>query len=844
MVKIAAHWKSFKKQRRAYFAFILFAGIFVLSLLSPFIANDKPLFVWYKGAAYFPIFKDYTDAHFGGSLPTYADYKDAFTTAQINKNGFMIMPPVAFSYDTINYDLQTPSPSRPSMQNWLGTDDQARDVLARLLYGIRISILFGLILTLVSSVIGILVGAVQGYFGGKVDLFFQRFLEIWGSLPQMFILIVVSSVLLPSFWTLLIILLLFSWTGLVGVVRAEFLRGRNFDYVKAAKALGVSDKRIIIRHILPNALVAAVTYIPFILSAGIVALTALDFLGFGMPAGSPSMGELVRQGKDNISAPWLGLSAFISTAILLVCLVFIGEGVRNVFDPHRRRLNKTYHTEIKMPKQKALLSVRHLTVSFGKKQVVRNVSFNVEKGQTVALVGASGSGKTLTALSVLGLVDGADIRGSIQFDGQELIGAKPETMYQIRGRKIALIFQEPMTALNPLHKIKKQIAEVMKIHFGKASQKRIFELMDLVGLTYDKKRLLDSYPHQLSGGQRQRALIAMALAGEPELLIADEPTTALDVALQKQVLDLLKNLQQKLGLSILFISHDKSVVSYMTDKVYEMKKGALYPAKLNNRNFLARPTTYNHKPPVLKVKGLSVRYGSFMALKPLNFKLFAGRTLAIVGMSGSGKTSLAMGLLRLIPAGGRVYFKGRDILSLSSKKFNHLRSQIQIVFQDPFSSLNPRMTVEQIIAEGLNVHYPKLSIAEKQKRVRNALSLVDLGSQLLNRYPHELSGGQRQRIAIARALILRPKILILDEPTSALDERNRCLVLDLLNRIQKRTKVAYLLITHDMNVMRQMADDVLVLKDGVCVEYGLSDKVFTTPKNDYTQKLLKASLTK
>ena len=836
-------FQIFKKQKRAFYALILFLGIFILSLFAPIIANDKPLFVWYKGNAYFPIITDYTDEFFGGSLPTYADYKDSYTIEQINQNGFMVMPPIPFSYDTINYDLQEPSPSRPTMQNWLGTDDQGRDVLARLLYGIRISILFGLILTLISSVIGIFVGAIQGYFGGKTDLFMQRFLEIWGSLPQMFILIIVSSILLPGFWTLLIILLLFSWTGLVGVVRAEFLRGRNFEYVKAAHALGVSDKRIIVRHILPNALVASVTYIPFILSSGIVALTALDFLGFGMPAGSPSMGELVRQGKENITAPWFGLSAFISTAVLLICLVFVGEGVRYAFDPRRKSLIKAQHRAFTdLPKSNALLSVRHLSVTLGKRPIVQNISFDIQKGETVALVGTSGSGKSLTALSVLGLVPDASLRGSIQLNGQELIGAPLDTMRQIRGRKIALIFQEPMTALNPLHKVKKQISEVMKIHFKQASQKRIFELMDLVGLTQDKKRILDSYPHQLSGGQRQRVLIAMALAGEPELLIADEPTTALDVSLQKQVLDLLKELQKKLGLSILFISHDIAVVSYMTNHIYCMEHGHILPFVPKRKEpHLVHEKIYSDDP-VLQAKGLTVSYGNLVALKPLNFGLYPARTLAIVGMSGSGKTSLAMGLLRLIPAKGKAYLQGREILSLSTQKFNKIRNQIQIVFQDPFSSLNPRMTVSQIIAEGLNVHFPKLSKEEKQKRVREALEQVDLKPYMSDRYPHQLSGGQRQRVAIARALILKPKVLILDEPTSALDARNRQLILSLLNRIRQQTKVAYLLITHDMNVVRQMADDVLVLKEGTCVEINDVRKIFAHPKDNYTKELLEASL--
>lgn len=839
---IKDRFQSFKKQRRAYVALILFVGIFVVSLLSPIIANDKPLFVWYKGGAYFPIVHDYTDAFFGGSLPTYADYKDPYTVDQIKQNGFMIMPIIPFSFDTINYDLQSPSPSKPSFQNWLGTDDQARDVLARLLYGVRISILFGLILTLISSVIGIFVGAVQGYFGGKTDLILQRVLEMWGSLPQMFILIIVSSILLPGFWTLLIVLLLFSWTSLVGVVRAEFLRGRNFEYVKAAKALGVSDARIIMRHILPNALVASVTYIPFILSGGIVALTALDFLGFGMPAGSPSLGELVRQGKENISAPWLGLSAFVSMAVLLVCLVFIGEGVRNVFDPRQRAVLDGAQKPVAQPAKKALLSVRHLSISFGSRAVVKDVSFDIQKGQTVALVGQSGSGKSITALSILGLVFGARVQGSIQLNGQELVGAPDQLMYQVRGRKIALVFQEPMTALNPLHKVKKQIAEVMQIHFKKAPLKRIFELLDLVGLTRDKRRILNSYPHELSGGQRQRILIAMALAGEPDLLIADEPTTALDVALQRQVLDLLKSLQQKLGLSILFISHDAAVVSYMTKHIYKMEKGRLSQFVLSNAKPMLPHRAKPVQSPILSVKGLSVRYGQLTALQPTDFDLYSGRTLAVVGESGSGKTSLAMALLRLIPASGQVLLNGQNILALSSGKFNRLRSQIQIVFQDPFSSLNPRMTVAQIVAEGLNVHAGNLTAGQKLKQVEKALSLVDLSKDILTRYPHELSGGQRQRIAIARALILKPKVLVLDEPTSALDEKNRRLILDLLVRIGQKTKVAYVLITHDMNVVRQMADDVLVLKEGVLIERGEADQIFASAQDDYTKTLLSASL--
>ncbi|MGN1091382.1 MAG: microcin C ABC transporter permease, partial [Alphaproteobacteria bacterium] len=422
-------WQLFKSQKRAYRSLILFIAVFVISLFAEIIANDKPIFVWYKGKAYFPIFENYTDITFGGSLPTYADYKDSFTKKQIKDNGFMIMPIVEFSYDTINYELDAPAPTPPTFTNPLGTDDQARDVFARLLYGIRISVLFGLLLTFFSSVIGIFMGAVQGYFGGKIDLFLQRFLEIWGSLPQMFVLIIVSSVLLPSFWTLLFVLLLFGWTSLVGVVRAEFLRCRNLDYVKAAKALGVSDMRIMFRHILPNALVASITYIPFILSGSIVALTALDFLGFGLPVGSASLGEMISQAKENLSAPWLGICSFLTMAILLSCLVFIGEGVRFAFDTRAKKtFEKQTNILIGHKKSNKLLCVQNLNISFDEHELIKDINFDIEKGKTVALVGESGSGKSITALSILGLLTNAKVKGSIQLEGQELIGLSDEKM--------------------------------------------------------------------------------------------------------------------------------------------------------------------------------------------------------------------------------------------------------------------------------------------------------------------------------------------------------------------------------------------------------------------------------
>lgn len=329
--------KIFKQNKRAFFSACLFCMVFTLSLFSEFLANDKPLLVYYKNHFYFPILRTYTDAFWGGDFPTPADYKDPYIIEKINQKGWMLMPPIPFSYDYVDYNLKSPAPSAPDKVHLLGTDDEGRDILARILYGIRLSVVFGLILTLVSSALGILIGAMQGYFGGKIDLVLQRLIEIWESLPQLFILIIVASVFLPTFWNLLFILMLFSWTSLTGMVRAEFLRTRHFEYVMAAKALGVNSGRIIFRHILPNALVTSLTFIPFILSESIVALASLDFLGLGLGAEYPSLGDLVRQGKDNLQAPWIGVSIFIVLSGLLSMLVFIGEGVRDVFDTRKSR---------------------------------------------------------------------------------------------------------------------------------------------------------------------------------------------------------------------------------------------------------------------------------------------------------------------------------------------------------------------------------------------------------------------------------------------------------------------------------------------------------------------------
>lgn len=328
-------WKRFKANRRGFWSLWIFLSLFVLSLFAEVIANDVPLFIRYDGRSFFPVLVEYSELEFGGEFETAADYRDPYVSDLIKNNGWTVWPAIRFNYDTINYDLPSPAPSPPSKENWLGTDDKGRDVLARLIYGFRISILFGLTLTILSSVIGVTAGAIQGYYGGRIDIIGQRFIEVWSGMPTLFLLIILASVVRPNFWWLLGITLLFGWMSLVGVVRAEFLRGRNFEYVQAARALGMRNSRIMFRHILPNAMIATLTFMPFILGGSVTTLTSLDFLGFGLPVGSPSLGELLAQGKANLQAPWLGISAFMVLAGMLTLLVFIGEAVRDALDPRR-----------------------------------------------------------------------------------------------------------------------------------------------------------------------------------------------------------------------------------------------------------------------------------------------------------------------------------------------------------------------------------------------------------------------------------------------------------------------------------------------------------------------------
>jgi microcin C transport system ATP-binding protein len=531
-----------------------------------------------------------------------------------------------------------------------------------------------------------------------------------------------------------------------------------------------------------------------------------------------------------------------------------------------------------MSKRETLLSIRDLSVTFGQggREVpaVDRVSFDVGKGETVALVGESGSGKSVTALSVMKLLPYPAARhpsGTIMFKGRDLLTLPERDIRQVRGDDITIIFQEPMTSLNPLHTIEKQIAEILALHrgvTGEAARQRIVELLGQVGIP-DPEGRLGSYPHQLSGGQRQRVMIAMALANEPDLLIADEPTTALDVTVQAQILKLLKETQTRLGMSMLFITHDLGIVRKIADRVCVMKQGKIVEQGEVERVFTAPEHAYTKQllaaepkpdpappkpdaPLVVETKDLKVWFpikrgvmrkvvGHIKAVDGVSVAIRKGETLGVVGESGSGKTTLGLAILRLISSDGPIVFMGRGIQGLKFKDMRPIRHDMQIVFQDPYGSLSPRMSVSDIIEEGLWVHQPKLTAEEREATVVRALTDVGLDPQTRFRYPHEFSGGQRQRIALARAVVLEPTFVVLDEPTSALDMLIQSQMVDLLRDLQKRRDLTYMFISHDLRVVAALASKLMVLRNGKVVEEGAAAELFKAPKSAYTRALFAAA---
>jgi microcin C transport system ATP-binding protein len=525
-----------------------------------------------------------------------------------------------------------------------------------------------------------------------------------------------------------------------------------------------------------------------------------------------------------------------------------------------------------------LLSIRDLSVAFrqgGNTSIaVDHVSFDIAEGEVVALVGESGSGKSVTANSVLKLLPypaASHPSGEILFKGKNLLKVSPEALREVRGNDITMIFQEPMTSLNPLHDVERQIAEILHLHqpIGRTeARRRVIELLNQVGIREPEKRL-NAFPHELSGGQRQRVMIAMALANRPELLIADEPTTALDVTVQAQILELLRTLKTEHGMSMLFITHDLGIVRKIADRVCVMTKGKIVetgptadifanPQHAYTKHLLAAeprgepPVGDETKPIIIESKDLKVwfpiktgflrRVSDYVkAVDGIDMRLKAGHTLGIVGESGSGKTTLGLALTRLISSEGRIAFVGKDIQGATFAEMRPRRREMQIVFQDPYGSLSPRMSVGDIVGEGLSVHEPDISEDERDQRVIEALTETGLDPETRHRYPHEFSGGQRQRIAIARAMVLKPKFVMLDEPTSALDMSVQAQVVELLRELQAKHDLAYLFISHDLRVVKALANDIIVMRNGKVVEQGPAKELFSAPKEDYTKALLAAA---
>ena len=520
---------------------------------------------------------------------------------------------------------------------------------------------------------------------------------------------------------------------------------------------------------------------------------------------------------------------------------------------------------------KSLLDIKNLSITFEfndqRVNAVRDSSFKINRGECVAIVGESGSGKSVTALAIMRLIRSNSqlkISGSAIYEKKNLLNLDESSLQSVRGKKISMIFQEPMTSLNPLHNIEKQITECLALN-QKSNKSKCIELLKEVGIE-DPEQRLSHFPHQLSGGQRQRVMIAMAIANNPDLLIADEPTTALDVTIQKQILDLLDKLRKKYKMSLLLITHDLGIVKKIANRVCVMEKGKIveqnttseifgkpkhvYTKKLINSKPREKKIQKKKNETILSVKNLSVYYkntnsfffknknDAFQAVKKLSFDIAKGETLGIVGESGSGKSSIAQALIKLIDSEGSLFFKDKNISNLNEKSFRSYRKNIQIIFQDPFASLSPRLTVQDIVSEGLEVHNKEKSKKEMESLTKKIISDVGLDSSMLSRYPHEFSGGQRQRIAIARALILNPELIILDEPTSALDMTVQSQIVDLLLNLQEKKQLTYIFISHDLKIVKALSDKIMVMKSGQIIEFEEKNKIFLRPKNEYTKQLL------
>ncbi len=769
----------------------------------------------------------------------------------------------------------------PSGAHLLGTDAVGRDVLSRLLHGGATTLLAAAVGTVVAIAIGLPLGLAAGYLGGPVDSAATWIGDLVQALPGVLALLAVAAVLGPNPIGIMAVFGLLLLPAMMRPVRAVALDVRRQPYIDAAKVSGLRDARIVARHVAPVALPTALVQAGFVFGIAIIAQAGLEVIGVG-EAGAPSWGGMLSDAfAESADTPWLLIVPAVTITLTVLCAVLVSTGVRDSLEGHEGRVRRARPpgrdgveagSEPADLESGVLLAVRDLDVSYetreGPQRVVTGVSYDARVGEVLGIVGESGSGKTQTLLAVLGLLaaNGQVTGGAAWYRGSDLAALPTARLDEIRGRRIGYVPQDPMSNLDPSFRVGSQIVEPMRVHLGlsrRRAKARAIELLGRVGIA-DPEWTFDAFPHQISGGMAQRVLIAAAISCDPELLLADEPTTALDVTVQAEVLDVFRSLVRERNLGVVLVTHDFGVVADICDQVAVMREGriverqpvkALFdsPSHPYTRALLAadprglerrRPTREPDSAPLLQIERLTVKYPGqgFRAkdktvVKDVSLTLGAGETLGLVGESGSGKTTLGRAILGLAPVtSGDVVFDGRSIAHLDRAERRALSDEIQVVFQDPYGSLNPALDVEDILTEPLLRH--GRSAADARARVRELLEAVHLPRDIGSRRARELSGGQRQRIAIARALCRSPRLIVCDEAVSALDLSTQATVLELLSEIQAMTGVAYLFISHDLDVVRYIGDRTAVIHDGEIVEVGDSETLASSPSHPYSQRLL------
>lgn len=841
-----------------------------------------------------------------------------------------ILGPVISPYDPITQDLMNVM-QNPSAAHWLGTDSLGRDILSRLLHGGALSLIGVLQAVITAMVIGIPLGVLVGYFtGGKLDTVVMRLIDIKMAIPGIIVTLGVLAIFSNSLTAAMITHGVLASGNVVRVVRGTVLTVRQELYVDAARVIGLSDLPIVFRHIMPRTVGVVIVQASMLSAIALGVQTGLAFLGFGPPPPEPTWGGMVSEASTVLRQfPWMVIPTAGLITVTTLAFGLLGDAVRDVNSERlgrpvapRRKVRKASQAAtdtVHVPNTDALLSVRGLTVAFdtdaGESVVVDNVSFDIREGEVLGVLGESGSGKSVTTLAILGLLgnSGSVVTGTIHYRGEEITHYTQDQFRTLRGKEMGLISQEPMVALDPAFRLGYQIAEVVRVH-RKCTRKEadvvVLDLLRAVKLP-DPEKIATLYPHQVSGGMAQRIVIAMALAGEPRLLIADEPTTALDVTVQAEILDLLRTLQRERGMALLLVTHDWGVVADICQSAVVMYRGKVVEQSTVAQMFAAPdhaytralmqsnphyatkghslPTWRKHvegdspdaidalqhidltQPhqivptttisgaipavhtgaqsgsggPLVTIDGLCVDYGhgrsKTRVVHDVSFEIPRGTTVGLVGESGSGKSTIGRALLGLVPAAeGSMLYDGMELSGMSANERRQLSRRIQVIFQDPYSSLDITKTIGYTLAEPLRQH-EQLGKAAIEERVHTMLDRVGLPADAALRFPAQFSGGQRQRIAIARALIARPDFVVCDEPVSALDLSIQAEVMNLLAELQQSMGLTLLFISHDLAVVKHTSDGLVVLKNGRIVEMGDAETVYENPQHEYTQKLLAAS---